>query len=87
MIQPDEMNMGIKAAADFSVVDREGKDSKILFALGALLKGTLWETVAVPELRSQAFRLAETMAGQLAEPAAERSSISEVVEDVMEYSI
>jgi uncharacterized NAD(P)/FAD-binding protein YdhS len=87
LIQPDEMNMGIKAGPDFSVVDREGQPSKILFAVGALLKGTLWETVAVPELRSQAFRLAESMAGQLAETTAEKSPLSEVMEDVLEYSI
>jgi uncharacterized NAD(P)/FAD-binding protein YdhS len=87
MIDPDEMNMGIKIGPDFSVVDREGRRSKILFALGALLKGTLWESVAVPELRSQAFRLAENIAGQLAEDLAEKSSISEVMEDVLEYSI
>jgi uncharacterized NAD(P)/FAD-binding protein YdhS len=85
-IQADEMNMGIKVGPDFSVVDREGQSSDVLFALGALLKGTLWETVAVPELRSEAFHLAEHLAGQLAQTA-ERSPISEVKEDVMEYSI
>jgi len=86
-IQPDEMNMGIKVAPNFSVLDRAGKSSEILFAMGAIMKGTLWETVAVPELRSQAFRLAETIAGQLAENIVEKSPISEVVEDVHEYSI
>jgi uncharacterized NAD(P)/FAD-binding protein YdhS len=87
LIQPDEMNMGIKAGPDFSVVDRQGRDSKILLVLGGALKGTLWESLAVPELRSQAFRLAETIAGQLAESMAARSPISEVMEDVLEYSI
>lgn len=29
--------------------------------LGPLLKGTYWETVAVPELRGQARRVAETV--------------------------
>lgn len=87
LIQPDEMNMGIKVAPNFSVLDRKGNPSEILFALGSLLKGTLWETTAVPELRSQAFRLAETIAGQLTENVAHKSAISEVVEDVMEYSI
>jgi uncharacterized NAD(P)/FAD-binding protein YdhS len=87
LIQPDDMNMGIKVGPNFSVVGCDGKESEILFALGALLKGTLWETVAVPELRSQAFRLSETMAKQLAEDTAEKSRISEVVEDVLEYTI
>ncbi|HEY3863329.1 MAG TPA: FAD/NAD(P)-binding protein [Verrucomicrobiae bacterium] len=87
LIQPDEMNMGIKAAPDFSVVDGQGRSSRILYALGAVLKGTLWESVAVPELRSQAFRLAEHIAGHLADEDAEKSSIAEVMEDVIEYSI
>jgi uncharacterized NAD(P)/FAD-binding protein YdhS len=87
LVQPDEMNMGIKAAANFSVLDAEGRSSGILFAIGSLLKGTLWETTAVPELRSQSFRVAATVAGQLAESSAGKSSISEVVEDVLEYFI
>jgi uncharacterized NAD(P)/FAD-binding protein YdhS len=84
LIVPDEMNMGIKVDANFSVVNADGKSSEILFAMGSLLKGTLWETTAVPELRSQTFRLAEAVAGKLSD---EKSAISEVVEDVLEYFI
>jgi uncharacterized NAD(P)/FAD-binding protein YdhS len=87
LIQPDEMNMGLKAAANFAVIDRAGQESDTLFAVGSLLKGTLWETTAVPELRSQTFRIAEILAAQMAENAAEKSDIAEVVEDVMEYAI
>ena len=87
LVQADEMNMGLKVAPNFSVTDKDGNSSKILFAMGALLKGTLWESTAVPELRSQAFRLAEMMAGELAVDAATRRPIVEVVDDVMEYSI
>jgi uncharacterized NAD(P)/FAD-binding protein YdhS len=87
LIEPDEMDMGIKVAPNFSVTDRRGNDSEILYALGALLKGTLWETTAVPELRSQAFRLAEIIADQLDGNVTSRSPITEVVEDVLEYSI
>jgi uncharacterized NAD(P)/FAD-binding protein YdhS len=36
----------------------------LLLALGPLLRGTLWETVAVPELRAQARRVAETLLDQ-----------------------
>lgn len=87
LIQSDEMNMGIKVTPHFSVIDAGGKPSETVFALGALLKGTLWESVAVPELRSQTFRLAEYLAGQLTEGPVEISPIHEVVADVMEYSI
>lgn len=86
-VQADEMNMGLKIAPNFEVLDGEGKPSDVLFALGAIMKGTLWESVAVPELRSQAFRVAENIVAQLAEKAAKKSPIAEVVEDVQEYSI
>jgi uncharacterized NAD(P)/FAD-binding protein YdhS len=32
-----------------------------LLALGPILRGTYWETIAVPELRGQALRVAETL--------------------------
>ncbi|HEY0257160.1 MAG TPA: FAD/NAD(P)-binding protein [Candidatus Methylacidiphilales bacterium] len=86
-IQPDALNMGIQVASNFAVLDAHQNVSENLFAMGALLKGTLWETTAVPELRSQAFRLAETIARQLAADPTEKSLISEVTEDVLEYSI
>lgn len=87
LVQQDAMNMGIKAAPNFGVVDRDGNISEILFAIGSLLKGTLWESTAVPELRSQTFRLAETIARQLEKNAAEKIHISEVMQEVVEYSI
>lgn len=86
-VQVDEMNMGIKIAPNFSVLNHEGRNSQTLFALGSLLRGTLWETTAVPELRSQAFRVAENIADQMAETTVEKHSISEIVEDVIEYFI
>jgi uncharacterized NAD(P)/FAD-binding protein YdhS len=86
-VAPDQMNMGIQTTPDYSVINREGNRSETLFALGGILKGSLWETTAVPELRSQAFRIAETIAAQLSEANSEKSPISEVLEDVLEYSI
>jgi len=75
LIAPDDMEMGVRVDADHSVIDRDGQRSEILLALGPLLRGTLWETIAVPELRSQARRTAETIlghsaTGMVAEPAA-----------------
>ncbi|HZC59493.1 MAG TPA: hypothetical protein VE154_05830 [Chthoniobacterales bacterium] len=52
----------------------------ISFALGPLLRGTLWETVAVPELRAQAKRVAETLLEQPPAPVGE-------TEVMMEYMI
>ncbi|HEX4139919.1 MAG TPA: FAD/NAD(P)-binding protein [Candidatus Methylacidiphilales bacterium] len=87
LIEPDEMNMGIKIAPNFAVVDAEGRESSLLFAIGSILKGTLWETIAVPELRSQTFRVAETIARQLTEGPAAASPIAEAHEEIIEYFI
>ena len=46
---------------DLAVVDTQGRPSDFLFAIGPLLKGTLWETTAVPELRAQAHQVAKAL--------------------------
>jgi uncharacterized NAD(P)/FAD-binding protein YdhS len=61
LVTPDETEMGARVDADHTIIDRDGKRSEILLALGPLLRGTLWETIAVPELRGQARRTAETL--------------------------
>ncbi len=53
--------MGARIDADHTIIGRDGQRSKVLLALGPLLRGTLWETIAVPELRGQARRTAETL--------------------------
>ena len=85
MIVADEVDMGIQVDSDFSVLDAQGKRSDVLFAIGSLLKGTLWESTAVPELRVQAFRLAETIANR--EASVQKTPRYEFNEDVLEYSI
>ena len=61
LIAPDETDMGVRVDEDFTVIDAAGRRSEYLLALGPPLRGTLWETVAVPELRGQARRVAETL--------------------------
>lgn len=61
LLAPDEMDMGVRVDPDHTVITRDQKRSKTLLALGPLLRGTLWETIAVPELRGQALRVAETV--------------------------
>ena len=64
LVTPDDMEMGVRVDADHTIIDRDGQRSEILLALGPLLRGTLWETIAVPELRGQARRMAETLLDQ-----------------------
>ncbi len=63
-IQPDELDMGLKVNKDFAVIESEGITSKVLYAIGPLLRGSLWESIAVPELRGQAMRVAQVMLEQ-----------------------
>ena len=61
LVRPDELDMGIEVTPDFAVVDQNGRPSDYLFAIGPLLKGTLWETTAVPELRAQTHQVAQAL--------------------------
>lgn len=61
LVAPDDMDMGVRVKPDHTVVGADGKRSRFMLALGPLLRGTLWETIAVPELRDQARRVAETV--------------------------
>jgi uncharacterized NAD(P)/FAD-binding protein YdhS len=85
LIRPDELDMGIEVTPDFAVVDNQGRASDFLFAIGPLLKGTLWETTAVPELRSQAYQVAKALTthGQRHEP----DWVQETPENLVEYYI
>jgi uncharacterized NAD(P)/FAD-binding protein YdhS len=81
LVTPDETGMGARVDADHTIIGRDGRRSETLLALGPLLRGTLWETIAVPELRGQARRTAETL---LNRPA---TAIPGDVSAMMEYMI
>ena len=49
--------------SDHTVLTGGGDRSPWLLAIGPILRGTYWETIAVPELRVQARRVAETLLG------------------------
>ena len=57
-IRNDELAMGIAASTDGRIIDKNGNLSNVVFTLGTALKGTLWETTAIPEIRTQARDLA-----------------------------
>ncbi|MCB1208168.1 MAG: FAD/NAD(P)-binding protein [Verrucomicrobiales bacterium] len=64
IIASDAMDMGVSVDEDHIALLPDGSRSQHLLALGPLLRGTLWETIAVPELRGQARRVAETLLQQ-----------------------
>lgn len=61
LIRSDALNFGIDALPNGSVVGQNGENSDVIFTLGTALKGTLWETTAIPEIRTQAKHLAEIL--------------------------
>jgi uncharacterized NAD(P)/FAD-binding protein YdhS len=63
LVAPDDTDMGVRVDPDHIVLNSDGDRSPWLLALGPMLKGTYWETIAVPELRVQARRVAETLLG------------------------
>jgi len=72
LIAPDDMDMGARVDGGHAIIGGDGRRSGVLFALGPLLRGTLWETTAVPELRGQARRTTEALLDQpISHPAAE----------------
>ena len=60
-IRSDALNFGIDALPNGSVVGQNGENSDVTFTLGTALKGTLWETTAIPEIRTQARQLAHLL--------------------------
>lgn len=88
LVQPDDMNMGVRISADFATIDSSGQSSSMIYAMGPLVKGTLWETTAVPELRIQAYKLAESILAALEEGAPRAPAWSgELYADLIEYCI
>src|SRR5207247_1489045 len=59
LIVSDDLGMGVKVSDDFAAIDTADRPSTRLFALGNLLKGTLWETTGVPEMAGQAHHIAK----------------------------
>lgn len=57
-IRPDPFGLGIQATPDGRVL-HDGSAWPRLFAIGSMLRGTLWESTAMPEIRQQARQLAD----------------------------
>ena len=66
---PDPLGLGLDVTSDGAVIDRAGRPSDTLFAVGPITRGVFWETTAVPDIRLQCERLAAYMLGQLRPPA------------------
>ena len=61
LIAPDTHGLGLWVTPDLQVIDTLHNPVQGLWYVGPLLKGTLWEATAVPELRLHAQHLAQTL--------------------------
>lgn len=57
-VRNDDLNLGIAATPAGNVVGKTGSPSPVVHTLGTALKGILWESTAIPEIRTQARALA-----------------------------
>lgn len=67
LARPGPHDIGIDTRHDGAVRDREGCPVPGMWALGVLRVGSLWESVAMPELRGQAHQVATAVRRQLAD--------------------
>ncbi|MGQ0660645.1 FAD/NAD(P)-binding protein [Sphingosinicella sp.] len=62
-IRPDPLRIGLDVDWDCRVLGGDGAPSATLSAIGPVTRGTFWESVAVPDIRVQAERVAKRLAG------------------------
>ena len=66
LARPDPLGLGLDVTPDGALVDPGGRASDRLFGLGPVTAGTFWEITAVPDIRTQAARLAGTLLARAA---------------------
>jgi uncharacterized NAD(P)/FAD-binding protein YdhS len=76
MVRPDPFFLGLNVSADGALIDQDGMISKSLYAIGPARKGSLWESIAVPEIREQARKLVEHFFSASTASLASRSLVS-----------
>ena len=75
-IRPHRLGLGLDLTPDGNVVDSAGRPQRDVYAVGAARRGIEWEVAAIPDLRTQATKLAEAVLGA-GEPRVERRRPSE----------
>ncbi len=66
LVSPGPHGLGLDATPDGTLLEGSGRPSPFLCSLGPPLRGVLWETTAVPEIREQAASLAQRLLAQRA---------------------
>lgn len=61
LARPDALFLGLDVSPDGALIDAHGDTSDLLYAIGPVRKGSLWESIAVPELRVQVSELSRLL--------------------------
>jgi len=61
MICPHSTNVGLDITDNHEVIDRSGRPSEHIFAIGALARGAILEALAIRDIRRQSIVLTETL--------------------------
>jgi uncharacterized NAD(P)/FAD-binding protein YdhS len=61
LVTPDPLRLGLDSTRDGRVLGADGLVVDGLFAVGPPRKGTLWESIAIPEIRTQAAEVARAV--------------------------
>lgn len=71
LARTDALRIGLEVASDCAILDRQGRPSRRLFAIGPMSQAAFWEIVAVPDIRLQTAALSERIVAGLAPPRRE----------------
>ncbi|MGP0058453.1 MAG: FAD/NAD(P)-binding protein [Beijerinckiaceae bacterium] len=65
LARPDSLRIGLDVDANCALIDKAGRTSSNIFAIGPLTQAAFWEIIAIPDIRVQVAQLA---ASRLAPP-------------------
>jgi uncharacterized NAD(P)/FAD-binding protein YdhS len=66
LVTPDRLRLGLESTVAGELVGSDGRVVPGLYAVGPPRKGTLWESTAIPEIRTQAAEVARLVLGRVA---------------------
>ncbi len=75
-VRPGPFNLGLDHDSRGAMMTVEGAPSTLIYGIGPVRKGRLWETTAIPEIRTQSFELADLLTAQLTSRSARSGRLS-----------
>jgi uncharacterized NAD(P)/FAD-binding protein YdhS len=61
LARPDSLCLGLDVTLDGELINAQGVASDLIYAIGPIRKGNLWETTAVPDIRKQVLELSKVL--------------------------